>query len=90
MEISEEILGSLVRDLQELNNYTENEIMARADRIIALKGELYLIDKMLGELAGIAKQARPGPSGSPPEQPTPQPAQPTDRSPAETPRINPG
>lgn len=90
MEISEEKLESFVRDLQELNNSIENEIVARADRIIALKGDIYLIEKMLSELAVIAKQGPPGQSSPPPGPPRSGPAQDPDRSTRETPRINHG
>ena len=62
MEKTEEILESLFRRLQWLNNSIEDEIIVLADRIVALKGELCRIDEMLGDLAKIAQQAKEHPS----------------------------
>jgi len=62
MEMSETELESFVRNLKELNNSTENEIIALADRVIELRKDLYLIERTLGELAEIAKRAKGHPS----------------------------
>lgn len=62
MEISDEKLTNLIEGLKKVNNSTEDEIMALADRVIALKMQLCWIDNTLGDLAMIVKQAKEPPS----------------------------
>lgn len=75
MEITGKQSDEMVRDLTEINNALDAELISTLDRTKAIKGMLMRVEYTLDVLAMIATQARPGPSESVQEQSKRQPGQ---------------
>lgn len=80
MEITEENLALLVKDLINIRDIHRNQVVTLQDMVTENRQVRFMLDEWIDFFNTIRALARPGPCESPPGQPTPPPAPEPDRS----------